>query len=375
MASARDFVICAFCNDVVRPASAFRAHLASDEHRERAEGNYVRCPVCKICLFPGNWTDHVSGASHRKNAERLGLRIHCDAEIPAAVPGRKRCNICKIFIPNDQWDAHLLGQHHAAKMRARDEVAGADAAIQRAKADKEGLSVSHLDGLDLGIVDIQNTDNYVRAELMVTTTSLDEQYELVGLKTKGLSGQGSASAYVDAFLYVCALTRPLRFTAERLGTSSVVHPLSGLSISVRFVPRANFIGRYAARVELLFVNSTEGTHFMIVRDVSATAGDQHAHETLAPTAPYVAPARNRFRKVRTQDVVSGERELRHNPYKIKLKQYPIPQDLETALEGGSSDVGEVIARLPDALRPRPLENAHYAAALQGQLWVEEYKAT
>jgi hypothetical protein len=114
---------------------------------------------------------------------------------------------------------------------------------------------------------------------------------------------------------------------------------------------------------------------MIVRDVSATAGDQRAHEALAPTAPYVAPVRNRFRKVRAQNVVFGERERRHNPYKIMLKPYPIPQDLETALEGGSSDVGEVIARLPEAFRPRPLENAHYAAALQGQLWMEEHKAT
>jgi hypothetical protein len=172
-----------------------------------------------------------------------------------------------------------------------------------------------------------------------------------------------------------ALTLLQSFTAERLGTSSDVHPLTGLIVSIRFVPQAGLIGRYSARLELLFANSVEGTHFMIVRDVSATVGDRRAHKALAPTAPYMPPARSRFRQVRVQDVVAGERETRRNPYKVKLGLYPIPKDLETALEGGSSKVEEVISRLPDTFRPRPLEKSHYTAALQGQLWVEEHKAT
>jgi helicase MOV-10 len=194
MASARDFVICAFCNDVVRPASAFQAHLASADHRERADGNFVRCPVCTAYVIPTNWTEHVSGAPHRNRAERLGLQVHCAAEIPAAVPGHKRCNVCKSFFPNLQWDEHLLSRKHAAKIRARDEVAGAQAAIQRAKADKEGVAVSHLDGLDLGAIDVQSPDGYTRAELMITTTMLEGNYKLVGLKIRGPSGQGSASS-------------------------------------------------------------------------------------------------------------------------------------------------------------------------------------
>jgi hypothetical protein len=114
---------------------------------------------------------------------------------------------------------------------------------------------------------------------------------------------------------------------------------------------------------------------MIVRDVSAMAGEQRAHEELAPTAPYLPPVRSRFRQVRAQDIVPGEREPRRNPYKVKLGPYPIPKDLETALEGDSSDVGEVIRRLPTDMRPRPLEKVHYTSALQVQLWVEESKAT
>jgi hypothetical protein len=194
MASARDFLICAFCNDVVRPASAFGAHLASDDHRERAEGNFVRCPVCVAYVSPANWTGHVSGAPHRERAERLGLQVHCAAEIPASVPGHKRCNICKIFVLNTQWDQHLDSRNHAAQIRAREEVARAQAAILRARADKEGVSVSHPEGLNLGVYDIQNPGGGTRAELIITTTSLQENYQLLGLKMRGLSGQGYASS-------------------------------------------------------------------------------------------------------------------------------------------------------------------------------------
>jgi hypothetical protein len=189
MASARDFLICAFCNDVVRPASAFGAHLASDDHRKRAEGNLVRCPVCTLYISPVFWTDHVSSASHRERAERLGLQVHCAAEIPAAVPGHKRCNMCKTFVLDSMWDVHLLGKEHAARIRARDEVVGAQAAIQRAKADKERISVSDPDGVDFGVVDLRIPDGYARAELMITTRSLEECYKLVGLKIRGISEQ------------------------------------------------------------------------------------------------------------------------------------------------------------------------------------------
>jgi hypothetical protein len=113
---------------------------------------------------------------------------------------------------------------------------------------------------------------------------------------------------------------------------------------------------------------------MIARDVSATVGDEASLQQLAPSAPYEPPARSRFRQLRDKDIIRGKRVKKRNPYEITLPEYPIPHDIELALEGGSNDVGEVISRLPDRCRPRPLEKANYVAFLQAQLWIEEFKA-
>jgi hypothetical protein len=81
-------------------------------------------------------------------------------------------------------------------MRARDEIVRVGAALEHAKADKDGISVSHPEGLDLGLVDVHARDQAVIAELMITTTSTDKSFKLTKLTVKGLPGRGFASSYV-----------------------------------------------------------------------------------------------------------------------------------------------------------------------------------
>jgi hypothetical protein len=166
----------------------------------------------------------------------------------------------------------------------------------------------------------------------------------------------------------------LRFTAERRGASPIIHGQLGLAVGIRFLSQLRFVGRYSARLELSFSDTSDKVRFIIVRDISATIGDQAAYRDLAPVAPYEAPTRNRFQQIRPENVIPGVREKKQHPYKTKLGQYMIPKTLLAALESGSQDVGEVISRLPAPYRPRPLETSSYIPMLQAQLWIEEYKA-
>jgi helicase MOV-10 len=146
-------------------------------------------------------------------------------------------------------------------------------------------------------------------------------------------------------------------------------------VIVEFRPQPVHVGRYSARLELLFEDA-HGGHFVIIRRLAATVGDEAEHEQLRPSAPYCAPAMRRqgYRSIRPEDIVWGERVVKQHPYSIKIAPYPVPGDLAAALAHGSQDVGEVIRRLPAAYRPAALSKVNYTRLLSLQLWIEEQKA-
>jgi hypothetical protein len=163
-----DFVVCEDCNLVVRPADAFAAHLASAAHAERVQGNYARCSVCAICLTRKTWVEHIGGQSHRKKAAQQGLRIDLPPETPAVVPNHKKCRPCGMFVYESDWGLHVATTIHYSSVRARQQVDSMRNALQDASVDQEGrITISHHDGLDIGILDLSNISNGLRGELTV----------------------------------------------------------------------------------------------------------------------------------------------------------------------------------------------------------------
>jgi hypothetical protein len=55
-------------------------------------------------------------------------------------------------------------------MRARQEVQKLKETLRRAKADKDGVTVSHAEGLDMGMMDTLEVLSGVRGHLIVKTT-------------------------------------------------------------------------------------------------------------------------------------------------------------------------------------------------------------
>jgi hypothetical protein len=166
-AASEDVQICDACNLVVRPASAYASHIASAAHLERVKGNFLRCPVCSICFLRGNWAGHIVGERHLKEAKRQGLRPNVSPEIPVDVSGHRKCHMCGIFVHLNIWNNHFGSPVHAAQVQARQRVEATKEALRRAKADKDGVTVSHVDGLDLGLVDAASTSSAIRAHLVV----------------------------------------------------------------------------------------------------------------------------------------------------------------------------------------------------------------
>ena len=166
----------------------------------------------------------------------------------------------------------------------------------------------------------------------------------------------------------------LRFTARAQGSSQDVNPGVDFSIIVSFRPNPPHVGQHAARVKLRFEDTHTNIRFSFVRSIRVAYGDLADHEQLRPSAPFVPPRRGP--RPQTGDIVWATRPPRYNrnPYKVKLGEYPIPQELSTALEVGSQQIGQVIDRLPPAYRPRTLEKATYTKTMTALIWIEEYKA-
>jgi helicase MOV-10 len=187
-----DCQICEACNIVVRPASAFAAHVASTEHQERVRGNFVRCPVCTTCFLRGNWSGHVRGAPHRAEAQRQGLRANIAPEVPSVVQGHRRCALCNLFIQDAQWDTHRKGTGHLARAQARQQIETMKAAVRQAARDQGGVTVSHPDGVEFGVLDVSRVGQGARTHVLIKTTPDEGQIRL--LRAKVATGVGASFA-------------------------------------------------------------------------------------------------------------------------------------------------------------------------------------
>jgi hypothetical protein len=167
--ASRDFVICGTCDLVVQPASGFAAHCSSTGHLARVEGNVVRCSICNKYPRRSGWTDHIRSRRHLIAADTQGLRVDIPYEVPASVPGHQKCHICEVFVTNVLWEDHKQHATHLKHLHAREEVDFMRETLRRATADKEGVYVSGVDGVDFGVVDISSAARGMRSILTVKT--------------------------------------------------------------------------------------------------------------------------------------------------------------------------------------------------------------
>jgi hypothetical protein len=194
-----NFRACDPCGLVISPESAWRAHSTSDEHQDRVKGNFVRCTVCSASFLRNNWRSHRQGERHKKEAKKRGLRPDVDPEIPASVAGFQHCKLCNLFIQDIHWSSHQRRPEHQVKEQYRRKLLDCRASVMESEDDRGGITISHRDGVDLGIQDQSAISRGVTKHIIVTSEYNTPRIKLVDIQLTQVSGNSGADTYVSFF--------------------------------------------------------------------------------------------------------------------------------------------------------------------------------
>ncbi|KAJ7676479.1 P-loop containing nucleoside triphosphate hydrolase protein [Mycena rosella] len=138
----------------------------------------------------------------------------------------------------------------------------AQAMAAEANQDKNGISVSHTEGLDFGVV---GTESSVYIDVMVLKSGYTHASRIV-LETISLRKD------------------PSSFSAALAGKSRWVKSREARTLSVQFHP--SFDGEYEDVLELIFLDTSTRTRFLITRKLCAVVGSEADHEQLKPKSAY-----------------------------------------------------------------------------------------
>lgn len=146
-------VICALCRVACPDEGAYQAHLNGKKHRTYLEsGEIFQCPLCEIALN-GHvaWEAHLKVRKHMRRAREEGVSPQVEPQGAGAVVRDHRfCATCRAYIRDEAWSGHPGSSIHKRKLR----FAATEARLEEATKDKHGITVSHSDGLDFGVVEL-----------------------------------------------------------------------------------------------------------------------------------------------------------------------------------------------------------------------------
>ena len=198
---------CAMCNIYCHTQSVFQIHMRGKKHRarERAGGDptAINIPIhCSLCSksIPGgenNWSIHVDGRPHKRLAALDPTHIERSfitllADLP---PGMKRCDTCQIFVLATAQQSHISSGRHQYKTKLQ----AIRSTLQESEKDKYGITISHPDGLDLGMIEVASLVNQPTTKANFTITATDQSIRFTGSRLSSESVTRATSQYVDRF--------------------------------------------------------------------------------------------------------------------------------------------------------------------------------
>ena len=148
-------------------------------------------------------------------------------------------------------------------------------------SDGTGVSVSHEDGLDFGIVERKRPNGPFATPSGLLLIELAYNYPAVTfVKEKTGTSNGSDPEYVVAFRQLRLIHRHdcTRFQAVFEGDSPDIR--SGTTSPVRVIFSPKFEGLFKATLELVFYHSQKRAWFVIRRTLQGTAGSIEDHKHL-----------------------------------------------------------------------------------------------
>jgi helicase MOV-10 len=183
-----DFKFCVPCGRPFVPEAAYHGHLSGKDHFMATNSYWLVCTVCAISTTRPAWDAHIRSSGHVKNSSRRGVPADHPPENATTLSGYKQCDVCRRLMPGTAWDNHLGGKVHARRQR----LAAYLVKIEQAEKARQGITISHRDGVDFGVVD--PLSNEAIAEMII---DIDIATDAIGVKyittkiTKGTSARGS----------------------------------------------------------------------------------------------------------------------------------------------------------------------------------------
>ncbi|CAK5272785.1 unnamed protein product [Mycena citricolor] len=237
-----------YCPAALLPAGCTRGNSCHLRH------DIVRC-TCGVILVKSAVHAHKQGKRHRALMLSEAQKNQAQASASAS-SASSAAKLLRVSSTNGapQHLRKLLSTAHALEASAQD--------------DKQGITVSHRDGLDFGVVG-EDERVYIDVTIMRTKAS------------------GHARISLESIT-----VRAARFTATLSGKSRWVTASEARTLSVQFRPgdtspsAALPDGAYADVLELVFHDLVANARFLIVRTLQAVVGSREDHEQLKPKAPF-----------------------------------------------------------------------------------------
>ncbi|KAF7378134.1 RNA helicase [Mycena sanguinolenta] len=246
----------------------------------RLRHDILKCS-CGLVLLASNIGPHLAGKRHgllgntrqfqqapepvvnlRPN-QRSGTAVPestPSSPMPNSTVESAPCDRCGRQVPTTEQASH--NKWHV-KMRKK-LFSDAQAMVAEAEEDKNSVSVSHKEGIDFGVIGVDDSAVYID----LTVLKIGVQTRVV-LETISVREDDS------------------KFTVNLVGKSRWVKHEEARTLSVKFHP--SFDGEYRDVLELVFLETLTRQRFLITRKLCAVVGSKEDHQQLKPKTPYSRP--------------------------------------------------------------------------------------
>ncbi|VDC03812.1 unnamed protein product [Peniophora sp. CBMAI 1063] len=348
---------CELCHVAFTERRLLDEHLRSKPHRKRVNTHPTGgiavgyCELCDNNTILGVWETHKRGRRHRELARKSSVDpLSVVPKPPKDIGGFKfvACDACDVLVHLEQLAQHERSGAHRNGLS----FTALRNVLNEAAQDRNGVSLSHEDGVDFGLVEAAHAVQGLRIDVQMTT---------------------APGARIRVVAVRCAERR------AGAGSFTVITASGGLNSNdtVIVTLKQSMLGEYDDRLEVVFEDLAVRLEFTIARDLRATVvGSREVHELLKPVSPYI----QRLRVTdRDREVVA----LRGVPPPIpktlllkakRLPLYEIPKPLNDILAKAQKELDATIFKIRMSYLPSVLNGESYGQHWKALLWAEEHRA-
>ncbi|KZV62177.1 P-loop containing nucleoside triphosphate hydrolase protein [Peniophora sp. CONT] len=348
---------CELCRLAFTEQRLLNQHLRSKSHKRRVDRDptggvaVAYCELCDNNTILGVWETHKRGRRHRELARKSGVDpLKVVPKPPKDIGGFKfvACDACGVLVHVEQLAQHESSGAHRSGLS----FTALRNVLSEAAQNRNGVSLSHDEGVDFGLVEATHAVQGLRIDVHLVTAP-SARIRVIAVKAaRRRSGAGS-------------------FTVTT--ASGAFNPNDIITVTLK----QSLLGEYDDWLEVIFEDLAVRLQFTIFRPLRATVvGSREVHELLKPVSPYIQRERE---PDRDPEVVA----LRGVPPPVpktlllkakKLPLYEIPKPLTDVLVGARKSLEKAVGDIKVSHLPPILDGESYGRHQKVLLWAEEHRA-